>query len=170
MQPTDGRAIFQVFLPTSQVLYMSALNDMTDVKPIIHFRPHLISLMAAMIRLRSSGRSCGRGGRKAESLTYRHKKNLCGIKVGELGGQRSSVWCAMDVNGLSAAGRLPCHAGRTHTAIMRYTKNKFGELLFPSAGCTLQLFPPLKCVDFMKCIREFRITLYVANTKVVPVK
>jgi hypothetical protein len=32
---------FQVFLHTSQVHYMSAC-DMTDVKPIIHFRPHLV--------------------------------------------------------------------------------------------------------------------------------
>jgi len=85
--------------------------------------------MAAKIRLRSLGRSCGRGGRKTESSAYLHKKILCGIKVSELGGHRSSDWCAMDGNGLSAAGRLPCHAGRTHTAIMGYTKNKLVELI-----------------------------------------
>jgi len=81
--------------------------------------------MAAMIRLCSSGRSCGRGGRKTQSLTYLHKKNLRGIKLGELGGQRSSAWFAaagMDGNGLSAAGHLLCHARRTHTALTRYTK------------------------------------------------
>ena len=129
--------------------------------------------MAAMIRLRSSGRSCVRGGRKTESLTYLHKKNPRGIKLGELGGQRSSAWytaASMDGNGLSAAGHLPCHAGRTRTALTRYTKDKLGELLFPFTGRTLQFFPPLKCADFMKCVREFRITLYVANTEVVPVK
>jgi len=33
---------FKFFLHTSQELYMSALCDMTDIKPIIHFRPHLL--------------------------------------------------------------------------------------------------------------------------------
>jgi hypothetical protein len=76
----------------------------------------------------------------------------------------------VDGNGLSAAGHLPCHAGRTHTSLTRHTKNKLGEFLFPSAGRMLQFFPPLKCADFMKCVKEFRINLYVANTEVVPVK
>ena len=84
-----------------------------------------ISQMAAMIRLRSSGRSCDRGGRKTNSLTYLHKKNPPGIKLGKIGDQRIRPWCAvagMDGNGLSAAGHLPCHVGRTHTALMRYKK------------------------------------------------
>jgi hypothetical protein len=95
------------------------------------------------------------------------------VKLGELGGQQSSAWCAaagMDGHGLSAAGYLPCHAGRKHTALTRYTKKKLGEFLFPSTGRTLQFFPPLKCADFINCVREVRITLYVANTEMVPVK
>lgn len=58
--------------------------------------------MAATIRLRSSGRSCGRGGRKTETLTYLHKKNPRGIKLGELVASEAApgvlqrVWTEMD--------------------------------------------------------------------------
>jgi hypothetical protein len=48
-----------------------------------------ISETAAMMRLRSSGRSSGTGGRKTQSLTYPH-----GVRSGGLGGQRNSAWSA----------------------------------------------------------------------------
>jgi hypothetical protein len=47
--------------------------------------------MAEIIYVYSSGRLCGRGSRKTESLTYSQKKNLHGIMSGQLGGQQSSA-------------------------------------------------------------------------------
>jgi hypothetical protein len=81
-----------------------------------------ISEMASMIRLHSSGRSCGRGGRKTEPLTNPHKK------------MKMNHWCHLwnrswhtaagtGRNG-SSAWRLQCHKGRTHRALMRYAKKK----------------------------------------------
>ena len=58
--------------------------------------------MAAMIRLRSSGRSCGTGGRTTEFLAYLHKKKN-GMPLGQVilvvGGAASGllqrVWTEM---------------------------------------------------------------------------
>ena len=39
------------------------------------------------------------------------------------------------------------------------SKNILGEFLFPSVCRMLQSFPPFKCTDFVKCVRELWITL-----------
>jgi hypothetical protein len=39
--------------------------------------------------------------------------------------------------------------------------SKLGEFLFAPVGRMLKYFPPFKRTDFVKCVRELRITLYV---------
>ena len=82
-------------------------------------------------------------------------------------GLQQRVWMEMDYRLLD----ICCVTQGGHIQHLRgIQKNKLGEFLFPSAGRTLQFFPPPKRADCMKCVREFRITLYGTNTEVVPVK
>jgi hypothetical protein len=89
------------------------------------------------------------GYARAPNTNHRcHFRNRSRRAAAGMGGNGLSVW------------RLPCDKGRTHTALMRYaTKKKLWEFLFSSVGSTLQSFPPLKCDDFMKCVRELWKTL-----------
>ena len=53
-----------------------------------------------------------------------------------------------------------CHNGQTHSALRRY-KKKLGKFLFPSVGCMLESYLPFKCTNFVKCVRESWIILYI---------
>jgi hypothetical protein len=57
------------------------------------------------------------------------------------------VWAEMDYR-LDVFRSTKC--GHTYT-----TYDAWGGSLFPSLGRLLQTFPPFKCADFMKCVREF---------------
>jgi len=54
----------------------------------------------------------------------------------------------------------PCHKGWAHRALMRYEQN-LAEFFFPSVCQVLQSFLSYKCTNFMKCVRELKITLYI---------
>ena len=97
-----------------------------------------------MLRTRLSAASTTGSARAAKTNHRCHLRNRSRRTAAGMGGNGLSVW------------RLPCDKGRTHTALMRYDtkKKKLGEFLFSFAGTTLQSFPPLKCNDFMKCVRE----------------
>lgn len=108
------------------------------VRPTIHSAHTSCIKMAAMIRLRSSGRSCGRGGRKTPQRIPIRKTAWRYV--------RRSRWPAKQrmVCGLAsypASGQMPL-------ALPART-NKLGEFLFLYVIGKLKSFPPFKCTDFV---------------------
>jgi hypothetical protein len=111
------------------------------------------SEVAAMILLGSSGRSCGTGGRKTESLTYSH-----GVRSGDLGGQRNSAWSFAPV---AAIFTQPAPLAATHEIKRtRHMQINLGKFLFLYVGRMLKTFSPFMYKDFVNCVRELWIILY----------
>jgi len=127
-----------------------------------------ISDMAAMIRPHSWSRSFGRVARTTESLTYPRNNKSHDIRSGDLGGQRSSAWSAAAVwaeMDYQLDVRLVIKGGKMQRL---WGTKKLGKFLFSSVGRTSQSFPPFKCTEFTKCVRELWITLYCQNVHKSP--
>lgn len=75
---------------------------------------------------------------------------------------RNQLWHAatgMGENGLSA-WHLPVTMAR-HIAHLEGIKKKLGKFLFSSVGCMLESFSPFKHTNFVKCVGELWIILYI---------
>ena len=137
MRPTDGKRNSAYLI----WLYIKS--------PLRHGRPtnrqsnsaHTRRIeMAAVISLRSSGRSCGNGGRLLCVSPYEKPH---GVMSGDLGGQRSGAW--------SSAVLLPSPASGQMPLALPARTNKLGESLY--VGRNLKSFPPHKYTDFVKHVR-----------------
>jgi hypothetical protein len=145
------RETLQVSLHTSEVLYVSGLCDMADVKPIIHSThsrcsmSRSISGVAAISRLRSSGKTCGRNGRNIVL-------NISPWRwLGDLGGQRRSAWTPAP---FAAIFNRPAPLAATDVTKRPRQVKIIREYLLLYICRMLKYFPLYKCTDFMKCFTE----------------
>jgi len=116
--------------------------------------------MAAMFSLRSSVRSCGKGGRKTPLRIPVWKTAWRYVRRSWWPAKRRLVSCRLASDPVS--GQMPlAPAART---------NKLGEFLFLYVGRKLKSFPSFKCKDFVKHVRVLWITLYNACSSHVTVR